>query len=878
MVRFDKPCRRASAAVNYFRDHLRVGDYLSEKGRVDMTWFGEGAARLNLQGHCELTALERLCVGQHPATGLRLGVRDKGVNRRVCFFGQISAPKDVSIALHVGGDERINTWWREAVQETLHEIEGVTATRVRRGGANEDRTTSSMVAAVVTHDTSRALDPQLHTHVCVLNLTFDPVEQRWKGVQPFGYMRHQGFFREVCYNRLAYRMTEAGYDLEPQRGIGFTIRGFPERLRTEFSERRNKILSLAKERGVTSQDGLQAITLESRPAKRHTTASELRQAWLTRAGEDLLTIREVIAATYRRSVQRNPLTPQEALESAEAHVFERKSVVGTRDLLREALVLGRGDVTLDEVRAIMDDRVRREFLWQHEDEVASRDGLQAEQEFLSWANAGRDVCPSLGQNFEDTTLSSEQQEVVDGLLDSRSRVVVLAGDAGTGKTTCLKAVIQGIEQSGGQVFGCAPSSGATEVLRRELTPSADTLQQLLINTSLQRSTRGRVLIVDEAGLMSVRQMRDLSRMAAANQNRVILVGDTKQHTSVEAGDALRCLQKFTQVPIHRLTQIRRQRSPSYREAVAMLAKGEAFAAFNRFSQLGSVKEEPDVEELFRQAATDYVGRIKRQESCLAISPVWSEIHAFTGEVRGQLRTAGLLESKERNFETVFSLQWTKSQMRDLRNYQPGQVLQYYRSSGDFAKGQRLTVVGRDEQVLTVQFEDGGRMWFSPRHCPGFDVGIIQDVAVAVGDRLLIRANSKEAQLRNGDLVEVAGFEENGGLELSDGRRIPPSFREFSHGYATTSHAAQGKTVDHGILLMGDEGMVAANLKQAYVSNSRFRESQTIYTTDRREAREAMMSSGDRKLVHEMDDAVSPIIPLRGIRAKAQEKVVVGGTE
>jgi ATP-dependent exoDNAse (exonuclease V) alpha subunit len=82
--------------------------------------------------------------------------------------------------------------------------------------------------------------------------------------------------------------------------------------------------------------------------------------------------------------------------------------------------------------------------------------------------------------------------------------------------------------------------------------------------------------------------------------------------------------------------------------------------------------------------------------------------------------------------------------------------------------------------------------------------------------------------------------------------IPPTFREFSHGYATTSHAAQGKTVDHGILLMGEAGIAAANLKQAYVSNSRFRESQTIYTTDRREARAAMMTPGDRKLAREMN--------------------------
>jgi conjugative relaxase-like TrwC/TraI family protein len=138
-------------------------------------------------------------------------------------------------------------------QETLREIEGVTATRVRRGGVNEDRITGNMVAAVVTHDTSRALDPQLHTHLCVMNLTFDPAEKRWKGLQPYGYLRNQGYFREVCYQRLAQRMSEAGYELEPQQGIGSTIRGFPERLRSEFSERRRKILETARERGVTTQ-------------------------------------------------------------------------------------------------------------------------------------------------------------------------------------------------------------------------------------------------------------------------------------------------------------------------------------------------------------------------------------------------------------------------------------------------------------------------------------------------------------------------------------------------------------------------------------------------------------------------------------------------
>ena len=107
------------------------------------------------------------------------------------------------------------------------------------------------------------------------------------------------------------------------------------------------------------------------------------------------------------------------------------------------------------------------------------------------------------------------------------------------------------------------------------------------------------------------------------------------------------------------------------------------------------------------------------------------------------------------------------------------------------------------------------------------------------------------------IVEVTGFAPDGSIQLRDGRTIPTLFREFSHGYATTSHAAQGKTVDHGILIMAEDGIAAGNLKQAYVSNSRFRLSQTIYTTDRREARAAMMSSGDRTLARELGESPTP---------------------
>ncbi len=875
MVRFDKPCVVVKGAVEYFREHMVVGDYLTEEGKAEMTWVGLGAERLGLSGRCQLEHFENLCRGLHPVTGEKLMVRDKGAQRRVCFFGQISPPKDVSLLHLVGGDQRIGGWWREAVKETVQEIEAVTATRVRRGGANDDRVTGNLVAAIVTHDASRSLDPQLHTHVCIMNVTYDQTEDRWKSVQPSAFYRHQGYFREVCYNKLARRMLAAGYGLDSVRSLGFNVRGVPAELRERFSKRRRAILAQAKELGVVTQDALQAVTGESRAAKTAATATELRAKWVTEAGDGMVSLRDAIARADGRAVSSDELSPAQAIVSAEAHVFERKSVVEDRLLLREALIAGRGQVDLAALKRALAARERSGALLRVEDEIASRDGLAAEAEFTGWANGQLKCSRPFGKVPAGMKLAADQSAAVRDLLGSCSGVVILQGDAGTGKTTCLKTVVAGIEKAGGQVFGCAPSSGATDVLRQQLTTDADTLQQLLVSEALQRANRGRVLLVDEAGLVSVREMRDLCRLAARNDNRLLLVGDIKQHSSVEAGDALRCLQEFARVPVFRLTEIRRQLDPAYRQAVARLARGDAFGAFTRFDRLGAVKEVRDLPALFAAAAHDYVRTVRAGKSCLAISPVWSEIHDFTDAVRRQMRTASLIAGEERIFTTVDSLKWTQEERRRIQNYQPGDVLSFHRAFGAFSKYDAVTVIRREDRLLIVREADGNERRIEPRHASGFNVGLAKETPVAVGDRLLLRANLKPVGLRNGDLAEVAGFAPDGGIVLKDGRVLPEWFREFSHGYATTSHAAQGKTVDRGILLMADEGIAAGSLKQAYVSNSRFRESQMIYTSDKDAARDAMMRPSDRKLALEMvgPEQTDHASPRRSWRARWAARLV-----
>ncbi len=853
MVRFDDPCHSIEGALNYFSEHMGKGDYLTQGGQLQMVWVGQGAEKLGLHGEVQVEHFARLCAGKHPETGEKLTVREKA-NRRVCYFAQISAPKDVSVALLVGGDKRIEQWWQESVQETLREIEAIVETRVRGGRKQEDRVTGNMVAAVVTHDASRSLDPQLHTHLCVMNVTYDLMEKRWKGVQPFNFYRYQSYFREVSYNKLAQRMKGGGYELEPSRTMGFDIKGFPESVRKQFSKRRDEILEKAARVGATSQDSLQAIASNTRAAKQHVSAAELRSAWREECGDDLDHIERVIRNSKARSPGVVAPAYHEAMDYAQEHLFERRSVVNERVLLREALVAGRGVVELNQLRNELERRVVEGTLIRHEDEITSRDTLAMEAEFIHWARSDWDKYARMGdERAISWPLKGDHREAVRKLLRCRNRVVVLQGDAGTGKTTSLKEVLKGIEASGGAIFACAPSSKATAELREELTPEAETIQYLLVNRQLQQKIAHRTIIVDEAGLLSVRQMRDLCRLAKANHNRLILVGDIKQHRSVEAGDALRAIQKYCEVETVRLTKIMRQKDPAYRKVVEFLAAKKPYDAFIQLEKLGEVHEAKNASSLFERAAQDYLQTITSGKSCLAIAPVWSEIEGFTDVVRDKLRAKGLVSGDDREVEVTSSFGWTEAQRKRVENYKPGYVLQFHRETTAFNKDEAVRMVEVQGDRLVVERENGDRWTFDPKRIHSFDVGEARKIAVASGEKLLIQGNLKAEKIKNGDIVEVKDFVPDGSIRLKDGRSLPRSFRQYTHGYATTSHAAQGKTVDRGILILGEAGIRAADLQQAYVSNSRFRQRQTIYTTNLKAAKNAMATDDERKLAHELHE-------------------------
>ena len=209
-----RPQKNLQAAKNYFREHLAQGDYHSQGQTVSGHWFGKGVARLGLDPASPVTELEfiRLCDNLHPVSSDRLTVRQRTKDRRVFYDFVASAPKSISIVALLAGDARVVDAHDAACLVAMHRMEQVAATRIRQGGRRSERTTGEITAAVFRHDTSRALDPQLHTHFVIFNATWDGTEKRWKALETSAMFDQINFFTEVYRSELAMSLRRLGYD------------------------------------------------------------------------------------------------------------------------------------------------------------------------------------------------------------------------------------------------------------------------------------------------------------------------------------------------------------------------------------------------------------------------------------------------------------------------------------------------------------------------------------------------------------------------------------------------------------------------------------------------------------------------------------------
>ena len=831
-------------AEKYFDEHLEQNDYYSAGEIRPGQWIGAGADRLGLKQNVTREQFHPLCENRNPQNNNRLTQRQKKEDKRRVFYDfTCSAPKSVSVLAVTLNDERLVVAHEESARIAFRELETFAATRVRKQGSQRDRTTGNLIAAAFTHTSSRALDPLLHTHFTVFNATFDDREKCWKALQAGGMYDAIRYGTAVYRNELAKRVRQIGYQITPAKH-GFEIEGVSDEVLKRFSKRSQEVEKAVREieqrlGHKLSNNAVALAVHQSRGRKiKGISTTEVREQQLAQLQPDELEALQKLTTTVQRTGQPHIAgLESQTLNYAVAHVFERKSVVPEHELLGVALAQRLGEIDLPTLKAAVKDSAE---LVKSERGLSTRQILATELDLIQTVNAGCNAVAPLHPGYRPAGwLGEDQQRAIYHVLRTCDRITGLRGLAGTGKTTALREMVAACADVKIEPLFCAPTAAATDVLRKEGF-EAVTLQSLLL-TKPALSAR-QLVVLDEAGAVGIDDMKRLFDLA--RDARVVLSGDTGQHASVVRGDALRILEQHSDFQSGQLTRIRRQRKAEYRNAVELAAQRRTAEAFAQLERIGAIVESSN-DNLYDKAAQSYLKALDQYQSALLVAPTWNEIQAVTEKVRDALKASGRLVGEEKEFQVFDSLSWTEAQKQDAWQYRPGMAILFHRSKAGFKKSESAEVLAIENDLLKLRHADGVERVFPLGASPAcFDVGETRKLTVAVGDKLLLQANAPRKQFINGELVDVKAIQ-GGALVLADGRVIPQNYRTFTHGYAVTSHAAQGKTVDEVLVVASSRSLPAVHQQQFYVSISRGRERCQVFTDDVERLRSHVTHSSER---------------------------------
>ena len=894
----------AGQALDYYKQEFTNSkdNYYSESGDVKGQWYGRLADEWNLKGEVLSDQYVRLVVGQDPHTGEQLiksvkareivdefGKKTITSEHRAGWDATISAPKSVSLAALVGDDERIRDAHRESVNEALKEFEEYL--QARGGGDKPAMTTGKMVAAQFEHTSSRPdrengyAAPQLHTHVVIFNMTHTE-DGKVRSVQPSELYDSQKYATAIYRAHLAEKLQELGYEIrvDPRTGAP-EIKGFSAEYLQESSPRRREVVKdteLAKERlereGKTVSDNArlkQAVARNNRRSKNFDPTLMRDRALEMDAKHDSQASHLVTQARERgplRLAQNEIATrAQEAVTFARDNAVERKAVADLREVRIDALRRNLGRTTYEAVASEFSRRQERgEFLNITRDHrtpaITTERMVEMEKENIQTVIDGKGTAPAIVRaarvkdvvaetaQSQQRRLNVNQRSAIETILSRDDQIVGLQGGAGTGKTTALSVLRAAAEKGGYQVRGFAPTTRAARQLG-ESGIATETLQKFLCRRQ-ETKTEKRLFVLDESSLASTRQIHQFFARLNASTDKVLLVGDVRQHQAIDAGSPFEQLQKHGMTTA-KLSAIVRQRNKELKETVTDLSFRRIKEAVTALESRGKVIEITDERDRLQAMAKDYATNPSRT---LVISPANRERAQLNSLIHHELQRDGAVSRDDHQMKIYVARNDMTGTERGFANaYRPDDVIHYNRNSkvykvraGDYAK---VIDTNHEKNEITVRFADGRTVNYNPTRLSGVNVYTEAERLFAEGDRLQFRAPFAEKRVVNGELGTITKIDPNEiHVGLDSGHEItfdPQRFRHVDHGYAVTSHSSQGLTVDR-VLLNADtqESVRLLNDRLAYVALSRARDEALIYTDSVPSLRETLSRAADKEMALE----------------------------
>jgi conjugative relaxase-like TrwC/TraI family protein len=864
-------------AKSYFKEHLQVGDYHSEDKKVVGQWIGKGATLLNLEGNVREESFFNLVNGLHPETGDKLVQRLNSVrhtetgqesNRRYFYDVCLSPPKSVSIA-GLLEDPRVFQIHNRCVEQAIGLLETYAATRVRKGGQNTDRFTRNIVGAIFHHDTSRLLDPHMHTHCILLNVTYDPEEQKWKALQNVSMLKAQKLVHMQYMDVFAKELQILGYKIV-RNEKGFEIENIPKELIKKFSKRHEQIESLyqtekkkEENKHLTTEELKARIAYDHRNRKiKDLSLTDLKERWIAElTAEEKAMLEKIVPQSKPLTPSYYPITSEEAFERAESIIFERKTLSTKEEILAKVLEVSLGSEHAFET--IQDFYENRPYL---KDPISGRLTLkltlEREQAIIHAVEEGKGKYEAFLNvpHLKNESLNTAQSLCVQGILGSQDFAVFLKGSAGTGKSFTLKTLTECLVEGGRTVQVFAPQR------QQVLDLSKDGLESQTVPHLLTRGSgsiqQNSVWIVDEAGQISGKQMQRLLELAKEHSCRVIFSEDTKQHGAVKTSDALIAIEKYAKIKTFDLNEVRRQ-DPlkgrtkqeqfailSYKKAVCYAASGNVLRAIKGLDALGWIQE-LSKDQAVEAIAKGYTGKMHKDHTCLVISQTKEEVHNLNMAIRRELKDQEQI-GKEQVVKAFSLKDKVLGERQDSAHYETGDYLLFHKTYGDIGKSNLLEVVGKDDTHVFLKQNDQ-TVKMSLKYSSYFNIYKAREQELAEGERLQLKLNGTSQEglkIGDGELVTFLGLADEESLRVRDEQGIEKTLKKdqaiFNLGYAVTSYEAQGKTVD-SVFIYDSQNKLAINKKEFYVSISKGRKEAKIYTTDKAALKEHVQQQGKRGL-------------------------------
>lgn len=818
--------------------------------------------------------------------------------------------------------EKILNIHNKAVENGLNHIEkNYAQSRETKDGITEHINTGNLAIAKFQHDIARpttdatgkvSVDPSLHTHAVIINITKSK-DREFKAIESKKIFENYMSAGMSYRAEMASEFKKAGFEInvtDVNKGFyEISLTGNSEKdelLLKEFSIRSEQIenaMSDLREKypGKSETELKQMAAHKTREWKGEINRDQVRSDNFSRAAEYGLNAEKINSleskinektednlkkTDFEKQAEKNKELAQakEAIRSSIASITDEKSVFKSEDILQQAqkFLLSKA-ISPEQVKEAFNEQMKVKsddrLLKVNDNTYTTRGILKAEKAILDVAKESKnrvqniytqkdskEALKAYSEKAKEKTgyeLTKGQKEAAHLILSSKDLVIGIQGDAGTGKTTMLKAVneLKGDAKLIGLSYtgkAAAEIEKATAEKQKEKSSQA-TFQAGGIKSSTLASFLNKVkskdfdkneirnakIIVDEASMLGIKDAKELLEVADKSNAQIVLMGDVKQFKAINAGDPFQLLQD-NGIKTANMSEVLRQKDKTLIKAVAELNNYNSEKAFDTLDKRGMIEELKGDESIIDRIKDDYF-KVGKAKDTLAVASVKDTLKnnivltqtnetkdALNHSIREEMKDRGLISKDEVNLKIRESSRLTPSKKYFADNYKEATNIFIQENIGQLKKGSEYKIIDRNTKKnhLIVQDSQGNNHNINlKKHSRSIQPYTEKNKDFSNGEKIVFEKNDKKLGVSNGTTGEIKSIDEKGNMiiKTDDNKTIffnSQNYNYFNHGYAVTSYKAQGQTAKNVIAHMPGKSQ---NFNSFYVTVTRAEDNLKIYT-------------------------------------------------